>query len=84
MGFRFLQPTLHHRHDGVGRDQSVSLLNEDWLYTNLAHALMFLNRVDDAQSIYLQRRGEKLGNKSWEDTILEHFSELRRAGLSHP
>jgi hypothetical protein len=23
MGFRFLQPTQHHRHDGVGRESDV-------------------------------------------------------------
>jgi hypothetical protein len=23
MGFRFIQPTLHHRHDGVGRESDL-------------------------------------------------------------
>jgi tetratricopeptide (TPR) repeat protein len=56
------------------------------IQTNRAHALMFLRRVDEAQSVYLQYRGAKnvSGVKSWEDVIREDFDELREAGLSDP
>jgi Flp pilus assembly protein TadD len=41
-------------------DQAISLApNKIWLYTNRAHALVFLGRVDEARSLYLQYRGEK-------------------------
>ena len=30
-----------------------------WLRTNRAHALMFLDRVDEARALYLRQRGEK-------------------------
>jgi tetratricopeptide (TPR) repeat protein len=68
-------------------DQAISLAPEKiWLYTNRAHALMFLNRVDEARVLYLKNRGAKdvQGDKSWETVILEDFAELRKAGLSHP
>ena len=57
-----------------------------WLYTNRAHALMFLDRVDEARSLYLQYRAEKdvQGKKPWETVILGDFAELRKAGLTHP
>ncbi|HUD89579.1 MAG TPA: tetratricopeptide repeat protein [Xanthobacteraceae bacterium] len=57
-----------------------------WLYTNQAHALMFLGRVDAAKSIYLQYRGKQdvSGGDSWESAILKDFDAMRKAGLSHP
>jgi tetratricopeptide (TPR) repeat protein len=56
-----------------------------WLYTNRAHALMFLARVDEARVLYLQYRGEKLmEDKSWDTAVLEDFAQLRKAGLTHP
>jgi len=57
-----------------------------WLHMNRAHALMFLNRVDEARTIYLRYRGEKdvQDGKPWESLVLEDFAELRTAGLTHP
>jgi hypothetical protein len=42
--------------------------------------------VDEARSLHLQYRGANnvQGEKSWEAVILEHFTELRRSGLTHP
>jgi hypothetical protein len=67
-------------------DQAIALAPEKiWLYTNRAHALMFLKRVDEARALYLQFRGEKKvqGEKSWETIVVEDFAELRKAGLTH-
>jgi hypothetical protein len=57
-----------------------------WLYTNRAHALMFLGHVDEARALYLQYRGKKNvgSDKSWETDVLEDFAQLRKAGLTHP
>ena len=42
-----------------------------WLYTNKAHALMFLGRAEDARKIYLAHRGKPTqGRKSWEVVVL--------------
>lgn len=68
-------------------DQTVLLAPEQiWLYPNRAHALMFLDRVDEARALYLRYRGEKdvSEEKHWETIVFEDFVELRKAGLSHP
>ena len=68
-------------------DQAISLAPDQiWLYTNRAHALMFLNRVDEARALYLKNRGQQKvdGDKSWEAAILGDFAEFQKAGLTHP
>jgi len=59
----------------------------NWVEVNKAHALMFLNRWEDARAIYLRRRGDTLniGDKSltWEEAVLEDFDALERNGLSN-
>jgi tetratricopeptide (TPR) repeat protein len=47
-----------------------------------AHALMFLDRDKEAQAIFLEHRGARVGNQPWETAILEGFEEQRRAGRS--
>jgi tetratricopeptide (TPR) repeat protein len=66
-------------------DQAITVApNVTWLYANRAHALMFLGRPDEARAIYLHYRETKQDEKSWETAILEDFSELRNAKLTHP
>jgi tetratricopeptide (TPR) repeat protein len=67
-------------------DQIISLAPDKlWLYTNRAHALMFLDRTDEARALYLQHRGRQKvsDDKSWEAVVLGDFAELRKAGLTH-
>jgi WD40 repeat protein len=53
--------------------------------TNKAHALMFLNRLDEAREIYRSGRGRVFKDKkTWESVILNDFDELRKAGRAHP
>jgi tetratricopeptide (TPR) repeat protein len=56
------------------------------LHAKRAHALMFLDRLDEARTIYLRYRGraDVRGGKSWEAVLREDFADLRKAGLSHP
>jgi tetratricopeptide (TPR) repeat protein len=85
LSFRFLLV----REFGTGLeavDEAIALAPDMvWLYGNRAHALLFLDRIDDARALYLQYRGRKnvLNQKSWEEIILEDFTELRKAGLAH-
>jgi predicted Zn-dependent protease len=68
-------------------DQAISLApDEIWLYTNRAHALMFLGRATEARAIYLQYRNrtDVQGGKSWVTLITEDFAELRKAGRTDP
>jgi tetratricopeptide (TPR) repeat protein len=75
-------------HDAAGAleaaDQVVSLApGEIWFHINRTHALMLLDRTDEARTLYLKYRGEKVRGKLWEQAILEDFAELRKAGLTH-
>jgi tetratricopeptide (TPR) repeat protein len=68
-------------------DQVISLTpGQIWLYSNRAHALMFLGRGDEAKAIYVRYRGEQrvAADKSWGTIILGDFAELRQAKLTHP
>ena len=58
-----------------------------WLETNKAHALLFLDRQEDARVLYLAHKGQQptLGSdKLWEDVIEADFAAFRTAGLDHP
>jgi tetratricopeptide (TPR) repeat protein len=80
----------------VARDFTAALAAADqaiavkpdlvWLYTNRAHALMFLGRTDEARALYLKYRDDKnvQDGKSWPAAIVEDFAELRKQGLSDP
>ena len=69
-------------------DQAVKLNPKDLAaQTNRAHALLFLGRTKDAETIYLQHRGEKVfsgSDEKWETAILGDFDDLERAGITHP
>ena len=56
-------------------------------YSNRAHALMFLGRLNEARTLYLQYRGQTFAQQSgssWETVILDDFAQLRKAGLTSP
>ena len=68
-------------------EQAISLAPDMiWLHSNRAHALMFLDRTDEARALYIKYRGQKnvQGLKSWETVIVENFTAFRHAGLAHP
>ena len=55
--------------------------------TNRAHALMFMERREEAKALYLAHKGKPLpeaDNQLWEQAIAEDFAKLRKAGLTHP
>jgi tetratricopeptide (TPR) repeat protein len=52
--------------------------------TNKAHALMFLDRIQEALALYREHLGKKIGRKTWDDAIAEDFGKLKALGLSHP
>jgi len=51
-----------------------------------AHALMFLNRADEARTIYLRYRAynQVIGDKAWDAVVLGDIAQMREAGLTHP
>src|SRR5262249_15577432 len=56
-----------------------------WIATNRAHALMFLERAEEAQALYMAHKGTRVGGnrKLWEEAIANDFAELERADLPH-
>ena len=67
-------------------DRAISAMpNSPLLNIYRAHALMFLDREDEARTIYLQYRGEKVsGGRSVESLVLEDFVAMRNAELTCP
>jgi hypothetical protein len=57
-----------------------------WIYADRAIALMFLNRIDEARSLFLKYadRRDADGDASWQTFVIDRFSHLRDAGLTNP
>jgi tetratricopeptide (TPR) repeat protein len=68
-------------------DQTISLAPDFlWFQADRANALMFLDRTDEARTIYLRYRGatDAVIGASWEAAIVKNFAVLRKAGLTNP
>jgi tetratricopeptide (TPR) repeat protein len=67
-------------------DEAIKMLpNSAGLNLRRAHAVMFLNNPDEARALYKQYRvGKAAPERTWHSVILEDFSTMRNAGLSHP
>ena len=68
-------------------NRSHTLFPDDLsIESNRVHALLFMGHDEEAKALYLAHKGEvsKLSGKLWEQVIVEDFSELRKAGLTHP
>ena len=55
--------------------------------TNRAHALMFLERKDEARKVYFAHRGELMGgagSKTWEAEIANDYKEFHSFKVEHP
>jgi hypothetical protein len=58
-----------------------------WIEINRAHALMFSEHYEEAKTLYLAHKGQRMSDKDgtfWEGVIGQDFAELRKAGLTHP
>jgi Novel STAND NTPase 1 len=58
-----------------------------WIEINRAHALMFLDRREEALPLYLAHKDKPIAandDKSWQKVIAEDFAEFRKAGLYSP
>ena len=50
----------------------------------LAHVLMLTGRIEAADAIYLGQRGTMLGDRRWEEVVLDDFHALRSKNVDHP
>lgn len=51
------------------------------LYTNLAHGYMLQGDRDQALKIYRQHVGQRIGDKLWEDVVIDDFQKLSAMGI---
>jgi len=60
--------------------------SEYWIKTNEAHALLFLNRYDEAKLIYLEQPNKIVSSsgRSFRQAVIDDYSEFRKQGLNHP
>ena len=69
-------------------DRAHALFPDDFMVEpNKAHALMFIERGDEAKALYFAHRGQLMSeadNRTWERVITDDFAELRKSGLTHP
>jgi TPR repeat protein len=69
-------------------NRSHALFPDDLIIeTNRAHALMFMERGEEAKALYLAHKGKPLSEQDkqlWEQAIAEDFERLGKAGLTHP
>ena len=69
-------------------DRAHALLPDDLaIETDRAHALMFLERREESNALYLAHKGKPLSEQDarlWERVIADDFAEFRKAGLTHP
>jgi hypothetical protein len=69
-------------------DRAHALFPDDLgIETNRAHALIFMERGEEAKALYLAHKGKPLSDKDnrlWERVITDDFEKFRKAGLTHP
>jgi energy-coupling factor transporter ATP-binding protein EcfA2 len=60
--------------------------SETWIHTNEAHALLLLGRTDEAEQVYREWRGQRVGTRQrpWEDVIREDVGLLVEQGVMTP
>jgi len=64
---------------GLGIDAS-----QEWIQSILALALLYQDKLPEAQSIYVQFKGKPYNeNKSWTEVFLNDLNDLEAAGISH-
>jgi tetratricopeptide (TPR) repeat protein len=72
-----LNPTKYGKTEGYGE-------KIEWANTNLALALIFQNKYQDAEKIYIALKDKPYNKAIYRDTFLADFDELEKAGITHP
>jgi hypothetical protein len=55
-----------------------------YLLSNLAHAYLFNNQFEKAQTLYFSNSTLKLDDISWKDAVLTDFKEFNNLGITSP
>ena len=70
--------------EGAARKGLQLAPDETWIYTNLALALLYQGRWDEAKEIYLRLKDQPYGEATYGKTFLEDLDALEKAGITHP
>ena len=69
-------------------DNQINESQYIWIYTNLAHSLLFQGKYDEAKKIYLELKDQMYPNdpdkKTFNYFFLQDFDEFEKAGITHP
>ena len=69
------------------KEKNVKEEEYSWIYTNLAHALLFQNKFNDAKNLYLEWKDKTYPQdttKTFKYYFLQDLDELEKAGITHP
>ena len=56
-----------------------------WIYTNLAHGLLFQGKYDEALAIYREHWSQRINDsQTFGQSVLEDFEAFEKAGITHP
>jgi tetratricopeptide (TPR) repeat protein len=69
------------------KEKNIQEDKYSWIYRNLAHALLFQNKFDEAKSIYLKWKDAQYPQdktKTFKYYFLQDFDLLEKAGITHP
>jgi Tfp pilus assembly protein PilF len=58
-------------------------LDETWIYTNLALALLYQGKWEEAKEIYLRLKDQPYGDATCRETFQEDLDALENAGITH-
>lgn len=58
--------------------------SEEWINTNLALALLYQGKLEDAKAIYLQFKDQTYGEATYQEVFLEDLNALENEGITHP
>jgi tetratricopeptide (TPR) repeat protein len=56
----------------------------EWVHTNLALALLYQGKFEEAKAIYLKYKDIAYGETTYKEAFLSDFKELEAEGITHP
>ena len=58
--------------------------NIEWVHTNLALALLYQGKFEEAKIIYIKYKDEPYRDKTYKEVFLEDLKALEDEGITHP
>jgi tetratricopeptide (TPR) repeat protein len=71
----------------IGQKNKIEESQYNWVYTNLAHSLLFQGKFEEAKKIYLEMKDKVYPQdttKTFRYFFLKDFDDLKQAGITHP